>query len=163
MVGSTEGFELPVVISALLIDLGQGWELRSSGLWAEQICEQPFKHWSYGLEAFALAIDSPDELVRRAHGHRVPLGWELDFVSTSTPVESDGDGVLQIGSAEGIVLSAEGEIPIEGSAVRGFWSEPPPSHSDIASLTHSDRANDAWTSTESHVILPTMTGPWVVG
>ena len=40
------------------IDLpATSWELRTSGLWADHICEAPLDHWSYGLESFALVID----------------------------------------------------------------------------------------------------------
>ena len=43
------------------------------------MCEEPGRRWTYGLEAFALAVDDPAELLGRGYGHRVPLGWELEF------------------------------------------------------------------------------------
>lgn len=77
---------LPLVISELEGPMPErGWELRTSGLWADHICETPFEHWSYGLEAFALAVDEPRELLGRGFGDRVPLGWELDFEASEEP------------------------------------------------------------------------------
>lgn len=110
------------------------WEFRASGLWVEQVCEEPLVHWSYGLEAFALAIDQPDELVGRGYGDRVPLGWELDFVGDPENVVADGDDrsghrlVTQVGRLDGLLLTADGEHPVSGSAVRHHWwgvTDPP--------------------------------------
>ncbi len=156
---TSTGAAQPVVISELEIDFGQGWELRASGLWAEQVCERPFDHWSYGLEAFALAIDDPDELIRRGLGHRVPLGWELDFVADGPPEPVAGDdpgSFTQTGTTEGLVLTAAGEKAITAPARRCYWTSARPSHTSIADLDHRDR------SRPGSVVLPTMYGPWTV-
>ena len=157
----------PVVISALDIGVGRDWELRTSGLWTEQTCEQPFVHWSYGLEAFALAIDQPDELLRRGYGHRIPLGWELDFVAADEPPAIDDRGghhggrqVTQNGTVEGILLDAEGQTPLAGRALRAFWMADPPVVSHVDKLRHHERSRAA--TSEPAVVLPTMAGPWVV-
>ncbi|MEL7156941.1 MAG: hypothetical protein AAFN30_10120 [Actinomycetota bacterium] len=123
------GLGLPIVISELDGGVpGQGWELRTSGLWIDLVCEQPFRHWSYGLEAFALALDDPAELLGRGLGHRVPLGWELEFESDDEPqwlgppiegAQRPAFGAYrQLGKAHGLLLTADGEWPIEGRAVR---------------------------------------------
>lgn len=150
----------PVVISAIEIPLGQAWELRTSGLWAEQVRERPFDHWSYGLEAFALAIDEPDELTRRGLGHRVPLGWELDFVADAAPetaAAGDPGSFTQTGTIEGLVLTGNGEQSIAGRARRAHWLGAPPAHTDAGQLEHRQR------SRPGSVVLPTMNGPWTVG
>lgn len=150
----------PVVISALHITFGQGWELRTSGLWAEQVRERPFDHWSYGLEAFALAIDEPDELIRSGLGHRVALGWEIDFVATESPLDASGGGpgsFNQIGTVEGLVLTGDGEQPFEAPARRSHWTGDRPPHTDVDELDHRER------SEPGSVVLPTMRGPWTVG
>ena len=116
----------PIVISDVDIPLPKatGWEIRTSGLWADHVCEQWYQHWSYGLEAFALAIDEPNELLGSARGDRVPLGWELEFEASEPPVlepgpSPDGDGwYRQLGIAHGLLLSADGEREIEGRALR---------------------------------------------
>lgn len=150
----------PVVISAVDIPFGQGWELRTSGLWAEQVRERPFDHWSYGLEAFALAIDEPDELSGRGFGHRVPLGWELDFVADAKPETRAADGpgsFSQSGTIEGLILTGNGEQPINGRARRSYWAGSAPAHTDVGELEHRSR------SVPGSVVLPTMQGLWTVG
>ena len=159
--GPTSKTSLPVVISALDIALGRAWELRTSGLWAEQVRERVFDHWSYGLEAFALVIDQPDELARRALGHRVPLGWELDFTADSPPEvdPSEAPGSFtQTGVIDGLILTGDGERPVAGDARRSYWSgdERPP-HTDLGALEHRTR------SRPGSVLLPSMYGPWTVG
>ena len=105
---------------------GIGWEIRASGLWADHICETPLDHWSYGLEAFALAVDRPDELLGRALGERVPLGWELEFeAGEEAAVLGESaqtiSGYRQAGTVHGLVLSADGDRAIDGLAVRSHW------------------------------------------
>lgn len=123
------GLGPPIVISELEgTTPGQGLELRTSGLWIDIVCEQPFRHWSYGLEAFALAVDDPAELLGRSFGHRVPLGWELEFESEDEPqwlgppIESTEPPAFgayrQLGQTHGLLLTADGEWPVEGRAVR---------------------------------------------
>lgn len=59
-------------------------ELRASGLWADHHCEVPLDHWSLGLEAFAVSLDDPADAYRGMIGHRVPLGFDLEW-------ETDGE------------------------------------------------------------------------
>ncbi|MGH1488988.1 MAG: hypothetical protein ACRBK7_06260 [Acidimicrobiales bacterium] len=119
--------ELPVVLADDdIVAPKQRWELRTTGLWADMICEQPFRHWSYGLEAFGLAIDEPEELLGRAYGQRVPLGWELDFEASEQELFpwDPADGYGQPGTADGLVLLADRSVPLHGSAVRQHWWGP---------------------------------------
>ncbi|MEM7338342.1 MAG: hypothetical protein AAF467_06840 [Actinomycetota bacterium] len=105
--------------------LAQGWEFRGSGIWVDHVCEDPFVHWSFGLEAFALQIDDPVELLGTGYGHRVPLGWELDFEAvgelTATgdggPLTDAGGGYRQLGRLHGVLLGSGDEIDVEGPAV----------------------------------------------
>lgn len=126
--------ELPVVLAEdEIVAPEQRWELRASGLWADMICERPLNHWSYGLEAFGLAIDEPEELLGRGYGDRVPLGWELDFESSSERVEGLFDsagqgetgGYRQSGLGDGLVLLADRSVPLSGPALRHHWWGPP--------------------------------------
>ena len=50
-------------------------EIRASGLWADAIEEERGQRWTIGLEAFALAVDDPDDTV----GRRVPIGFDLEW------------------------------------------------------------------------------------
>ena len=117
----------PIVLAEEEIpDLGRRWELRSSGLWADHNCETPLDHWSYGLEAFALALDDPLQLVRDGVGDRVPIGWEIEFEASEEAAGLPGiDGYEQRGVVHGITLTAEGETAFEAPAVRQhWWGEP---------------------------------------
>ncbi|MEL6984650.1 MAG: hypothetical protein AAFO29_19640, partial [Actinomycetota bacterium] len=114
-------------------------EYRSSGLWVEAVCEVPGVHWSYGLEAFALAIDRPDELLGKGYGHRTALGWELDFttgsgdatdvssgsVSGAGSVPGDEDPIVETGRVDGLLLTSPaegGELPFSGAGWRASWT-----------------------------------------
>jgi hypothetical protein len=113
---------LPIVIAEHEVPLpGVGWEIRASGLWADHICETALDHWSYGLEAFALAVDEPEELLGRAFGDRVPLGWELEFEASEPATAVGASGYSQAGRAHGLLLSADGARSIDGVAVRSHW------------------------------------------
>ncbi len=108
----------------------QRWEVRASGLWADHVCETPLLHWSYGLEAFALAVDEVDALVTHGRGQRVPLGWEIEFEAEGPAaalgrVRRDGvepvPGFRQLGRVHGILLDADGERPFDGVGIRTRW------------------------------------------
>ncbi len=129
---------LPLVLVEVDIAVGnERWEYRSSGLWVEAVDEDPGVHWSYGLEAFALALDAPDELLGRGYGHRTALGWELDFVADrgepaavavadADPDQGiDPDPVIDVGRVDGLLLTAPaegGELPFAGAAWRASWT-----------------------------------------
>lgn len=100
------------------------WEFRTSGLWIELVIEQPGVHWSSGLEAFAIGIDGPEELLGRGYGHRTPLGWELDVVGQPDEVERPSTGLeVQPVQVDGLVLTGPGESDQHGFEGRGLrWS-----------------------------------------
>jgi hypothetical protein len=52
-----------------------GPDLRGPGLWLSLVCETPGEHWTIGLEAFALAVDHPDD----ERGELVPLGLDVEW------------------------------------------------------------------------------------
>ncbi|MEZ5411461.1 MAG: hypothetical protein R2761_25745 [Acidimicrobiales bacterium] len=130
-------FELPLVVAEHdIAGPERGWELRAPGLWAETVCEEPGRRWTYGLEAFALALDDPVELLGRGFGHRVPLGWELEFEAPDDPqADSAGSGpavVGHTGTGRGVLLFADRELEIEGPALRRAWTVTAPSASDTS-------------------------------
>ncbi len=117
---------LPVVVVECDISIPtRGWEIRASGLWADHVCEKPLAHWSYGLEAFALAVESGTELEPDGRGERVPLGWELEFEADGDPEWSTGEeswhGYVQFGQVHGLLLDADGETEFTGAGTRGHW------------------------------------------
>lgn len=54
-----------------------GEDIRAPGLWVSLTCETPGEHWTVGLEAFALAVDDPDD----ERGDVVPLGLDIEWES----------------------------------------------------------------------------------
>jgi hypothetical protein len=62
-------------------------EVRTTGLWADHVCETPLDHWTLGLETFALGVDDPLELHGRQHGDSVALGFDLEWETDGPPVE----------------------------------------------------------------------------
>ncbi len=50
-------------------------ELRGDGLWTEFTCETAHEHWSFGLEAFGLRVDDPNEEI----GERIAVGYDLEW------------------------------------------------------------------------------------
>lgn len=85
-------------------------EIRASGLWADAIEEEPGDRWTIGLEAFALAVDDPDDQV----GLRVPLGFDLEWERTGADV--DGRTPAHV---HGEVLVAADEIDLDAE---GWWA-----------------------------------------
>jgi hypothetical protein len=71
-------------------------ELRSSGLWADHIAETPLEHWSVGLEAFAVRVDEPTDVLGAFRGERVPLGFDLEW-----EVDGATEVLVPPGTAEG--------------------------------------------------------------
>jgi len=97
------------------------WEIRASGLWADHVCETALEHWSYGLEAFALEIEDPSELLGKGLGLRVPLGWELEFEAEQVAGWLGSCCYQQVGELHGLILTVDGESAVEGPAVRTHW------------------------------------------
>jgi hypothetical protein len=54
-------------------------EIRSGALWSHAICESPLSHWTVAMEAFALALDSPEDAWENEIGHRVGLAFDLEW------------------------------------------------------------------------------------
>ncbi len=103
-------------------------ELRGSGIWADHICEDPLVHWSYGLEAFALALDDPDEAFAapppspgthvEVRGERVPLGFDLEWEATDTSTVQLADGFAHPGRVHGVILLGADAYDLDGFGVR---------------------------------------------
>jgi hypothetical protein len=71
----------PVVVLDHEVPLprGTGLELRTTGLWADHVVEEPFEHVSVGAEAFALLLDDPAEALGRLVGFPTPFGLDLGW------------------------------------------------------------------------------------
>jgi hypothetical protein len=109
-----------------------GLEVRAQGLWADQNCEEPFVHWSYGLEAFALRVDRPEDAIGDGRGERVGLGYDLEWeaVPGEPPVplvlppgaaHVVPGGYRQPGRFHGEILVGADTYELDAAAVRSHW------------------------------------------
>jgi hypothetical protein len=108
-----------IVVDGPLVDIRVEWEgrwlvvrdeeapppvdgtIRANGLWLSLVCETPGEHWSIGLEAFALAVDDPDD----DRGDLVPLGFDVEWEAPGH-VHGDvliGDAVIPLDSPGSLV------------------------------------------------------------
>lgn len=87
--------------------------IRTEGLWADMNCEAPFEHWSYGLEAFGIAVDDPSD----TRGHRIALGFDLEWEATA-PVEGGEGSYRQSGRVHGEILVGHEAVAFDGAGVR---------------------------------------------
>ncbi|MDQ1521737.1 MAG: hypothetical protein QOI55_2810, partial [Actinomycetota bacterium] len=101
-------------------------EVRSDGLWSECTCETPFEHWTYGLEAFAVRLDSPGDALRGEIGERLPLGFDLEWEVLSPVMASSASRYEQAGVVHGEVLIGRERIEFQGHGMRshGWDAEP---------------------------------------
>lgn len=114
----------------LSLPRGEALEVRGDGLWAECICETPMEHWSLGLEAFGVRLDTPGDAYRGEIGERLPLGldleWEADTPVYDYPYEADtlGAHYEHAGSVYGDILIGDERIAFEGQGERDHsWGE----------------------------------------
>jgi hypothetical protein len=115
-----------------------GLELRASGIWADHVCEEPHRRWTLGLEAFALALDDPADVVSSGRGLPVPLGFDLEWETPDPPatIRAQTDsGYIASGAAHGEVLVGEAVLDLDapahrlhrwgtGPAFPSWWSSP---------------------------------------
>lgn len=98
----------------------QGLEIRADGLWAELWCETRGEHWTFGLEAFGVRLDRPEEALRPGGeiGERVPVGLDLEW---EAPDIVHGDVLV---GRERWTIDARGWFYADGA-------EPPPVAGEI--------------------------------
>jgi hypothetical protein len=98
-----------------------GLELRASGLWADHVCEEPHRRWSLGLEAFALALDDPLDLVSTGRGLPLALGFDLEWETPEAPAPIDSgldSGYVAHGTARGDVQVGDAALTFDGPGHR---------------------------------------------
>ncbi len=146
----------PLVVADDEIPLPEhGWELRTSGLWADHVCETALDHWSYGLEAFGLSLDDPRALLGRALGDRAPLGWELEFEATAAASWETPEQYRQLGIGHGLLLDADGQHEVEGPAIRTHWWGPDQPDRLLVGAAPLD-----WPEPVSEVLVPSREAVW---
>jgi hypothetical protein len=106
----------------------QGLEIRADGLWSELWCETPLEHWTYGLEAFAVALDAPEDALAGEMGERVPIGldieWEVDGPLHTRPPDWPRPGYAAPGIVHGDVLLGRERFALDACGTyRRSWGD----------------------------------------
>jgi hypothetical protein len=71
---------------------------KAEAMWAELTCEAPFEQWTVANETYAVALDDPQEALRRAYGEATPVAMDLEWYATAEPAPLD----RAIGPAPGV-------------------------------------------------------------
>jgi len=108
-----------------------GLELRSEGLWADHICEEPLEQWTVANECMAVALDDPDEAANRAYGVQAPLALDLEWYASGPPIDVEL-GYQQSGEVEGVIELVGSRLEVSAPARRWHrwgieawrWDEP---------------------------------------
>lgn len=58
-------------------------EFRSGALWSHVICETPLSHWTVAMEAYALALENPEDGWTNEVGDRIGLAFDLEWEAVS--------------------------------------------------------------------------------
>ena len=74
-----------------------GTEIRTDGVWASLVCEDPLEHWSVGLESFGAAFEDPLEAWGRERGDVVPFGLDLEWEGTEPARSASAPGTAGYG------------------------------------------------------------------
>jgi hypothetical protein len=119
----------PVVVRDHEVPLPrQGLEVRAEGLWCELWCETPLEHWTYGLEAFAVNLEAPEDALTGEIGERVAIGldleWEIDGPIHPHPDGWPVAGYVAPGIVHGDVLLGRERFELDArGAYHRTWGE----------------------------------------
>ena len=59
--------------------LSQYLEFRAEGIWAQHVCETPLEHWTVGLEAFGVTLETAEDAMGNQWGKRTGVGLDLEW------------------------------------------------------------------------------------
>jgi hypothetical protein len=90
-----------------------GLAVRAQSLWADHVCEAPFEQWTVANEAYAVALDDPDDALGAAFGHVEPMAFDLEWYATEQP-RACADGYAQRGEVHGVVDLGDGALQLDG-------------------------------------------------
>ncbi len=93
----------------------QGLEVRASGLWADHICEDPFRQWTVANECYAVALDDPEDALGRAYGGQEPIAFDLELYWEGEP-SPVVDGYASVGHVLGVIELSGGAWSLEMAA-----------------------------------------------
>ena len=92
---------------------GAGLAVRSAGLWADHICESPFQQWTVANEAYAVALDDPEDALGRAYGVATPIALDVEWYAAG-PASAVPGGYEQRGEVHGVIELGDGPLELDG-------------------------------------------------
>ena len=104
-------------------ELSQYLEFRAEGIWAQHVCETPLEHWSIGLEAFGVSLETVEDAMGDQWGNRTGVGLDLEWERVNNPEPTD-TGFRQRCSVSGEVLIDQEviDLNVEGWRSRSWGS-----------------------------------------
>jgi len=94
-----------------------GLRVRTTGLWAEHVCEVPFEQWTVQNECYAVALDDPADALGRAYGESTPVAVDMEWYAEAPAMAIPG-GYRQAGEAHAVIELAGGPLTFVGPAGR---------------------------------------------
>ena len=105
-------------------DLREGLEIKPPQMWADHVCDVPFRQWSLGNEAHGVLLDEPDEAWRRAFGTVVPVTFDIEWYAAGDPGVID-HGYEQLGEVDVQIELTSGVFAFTGPGRRvHVWGVP---------------------------------------
>ena len=102
--------------------LTQYLEFRAEGIWAQHVCETPLEHWTVGLEAFGVTLETAEDAMGNQWGKRTGVGLDLEWEQIGKP-ESTDSGFSQQCLVTGEVLIDDEVIDLNAQGWRSrSWS-----------------------------------------
>ena len=95
----------------------QDLELKSEGLWADHVCEAPMRQWTVANEAYAVALDDPEEAIGRGYGVPTPVAFDVEWYA-GAPVTRVADGYRQCGEVHALIELPGGPLSFVAPAWR---------------------------------------------
>ena len=112
-------------------DLRSGLEIKPAQMWADHVCDVPFRQWSLGNEAHGVLLDDPEEAWRRAYGTLVPVTFDVEWYGAlEAVIRLDGlptgaDGYRQTGDVDVQIELTSGVLAFSGPGERvHVWGVP---------------------------------------
>ena len=107
-------------------DLRGGLEIKPPQMWADHICDVPFRQWSLGNEAHGVLLDDPTEAWRRAYGTVVPVTFDVEWYAAGAPVvDASTRGYQQAGEVDVQIELTSGVFRFTGPGERvHVWGVP---------------------------------------
>jgi hypothetical protein len=97
--------------------LTQYLEFRAEGIWAQHVCETPLEHWTVGLEAFGVTLETAEDAMGDQWGKRTGVGLDLEWERIEDTEETD-TGFRQRCSVTGEVLIDDEVIDLNAQGWR---------------------------------------------